>query len=100
MPGKAPLATLLSFALSASAATYYVNSSTGSDSNAGTNSAAPWLTHYTSIPKLSPGDTLIATGTFSEAAGYGTWRTVTNYGTAGNPVTVLASNAVMNLQDE
>src|ERR1035437_8750583 len=82
-----------------SAATYYVNSSTGSDSNAGTNSAAPWLTLYKSIPKLSPGDTLIATGTFSEAPGYGSTRTVSGSGTIGNPITILASNATINLQD-
>lgn len=83
-----------------SAATYYVNSSTGSDSNAGTNSAAPWLTLYTSIPKLSPGDTLIATGTFSEAAGYGTYRMISASGSIGNPITILANNATLNLQTD
>jgi hypothetical protein len=81
-----------------SASTYYANSGTGNDSADG-SSGTPWLTLYTSIPKLSAGDTLIATGTFSEAVGYGSDRTVASSGTAGNPTTVLASNATINIQD-
>jgi PKD domain len=76
-----------------SAATYYVNSNTGSDTNAGTNSAAPWLTLHMSIPKLSPGDTLNCTGTFSENAGYGSHYNFTVSGTAGNPITIKSYGA-------
>ena len=89
-------------ALSAHSTTYYVNSSTGDDSRTTTqaqSAATPWLTLYTSINKLSPGDTLTATGTFSESPGWGSYRTVTASGSAGSPITVLASNATININD-
>ena len=59
----------LMWALSSMAATYYVNSSTGSDSAAG-SSAAPWRTLTTSIGKLAAGDTLSCTGSWSITSQY------------------------------
>ena len=92
------IALLVSLQL-ASATTYYVNASSGNDSNDG-SSGSPWLTLYNSIPKLSAGDTLLCTGVFSEAPGYGSSRTVAGGGANGNPITIKANGlAVINLQD-
>jgi hypothetical protein len=69
-----------------SAATYYVNSSAGSDSYSTTqaqNASTPWLTLGHSLPLLAGGDTLICTGTFANNQ-----VTVSANGTAANPITV------------
>ncbi|MES2352847.1 MAG: right-handed parallel beta-helix repeat-containing protein [Pseudomonadota bacterium] len=54
-------------AVDAVAATYYVNGSNGSDSNAGTSDGAPWRTLAKATQTLRAGDTvLIHAGTYSE----------------------------------
>jgi hypothetical protein len=52
-----------------SGATYYANSSTGNDSNNGGN-GAPWKTFTTALGKLSSGDTLICTGSWTVTSQY------------------------------
>lgn len=62
----AALAACAVLSSAASAATYYV-APTGSDTAAGTLDA-PWRTFQTSLPRLAPGDTLVARGgTYTEA---------------------------------
>lgn len=46
--------------------TYYVNSSTGADTNKGT-SAEPWKTLNRARNGIAAGDTVIIAGTFSES---------------------------------
>jgi hypothetical protein len=85
-------------AFQAQAATYYVSSSGGSDSNAGTSTAAPWQTlQKLSATTFSPGDTIKfkAGDTFTGHA----WQisssgsdsttgliTVTSYGSGSKPI--------------
>jgi hypothetical protein len=80
------------------AATYYANSSAGSDSNPGTSSGSAWKTLASSIPKLKAGDTLIATGTFSEQNGTGVGYSFAVSGTAGNPITIQGQNGTIDAQ--
>ena len=87
---------LMLLGLTSHAATYYVNSSTGNDSAAG-SSGTPWLTLKLSIPKLSAGDTLSATGSFSDDAGYGTPNTFSVSGTAANPITLRGNGATITI---
>ena len=54
-------------AADALATTYYINGSTGSDSNAGTSNGAPWKTLAKATQTLRAGDTvLIHAGTYNE----------------------------------
>jgi hypothetical protein len=85
------LCWILASARLVSAATYYVNSSTGNDSNNG-SSAAPWKTLHTAIPKLSAGDTLNCTGTFDEPNNGVSWDYSVS-GTASSPITIQGYGA-------
>ncbi len=54
---------LLAYGTQASAATYYVDSVNGNDSNAGTSTSAPWknspgMSGWSGLAKLAPGDTV------------------------------------------
>lgn len=79
-------------ALPLSATTYYVDNCvvTGSDSNHGTSTAAPWLTiNKVNTSSFSPGDSIL----FNRGC---TWReqlTVPSSGKAGNPITFGAYGA-------
>lgn len=67
-----------------SAATYYVSSSVGSDSNSGTSPSYPWKSLFkVNSSSLKPGDSIL----FKKGD---TWRetlTVPSPGSAGNPIT-------------
>jgi hypothetical protein len=79
----------------ADAATYYLSPS-GSDSNAGTSTSAPWQTFAMAIPKLRAGDTLILrNGTYTGSqSGYANIDCSSNAvnGTASQPITIKAEN--------
>jgi len=86
------LATLFTFTLFlsafsfANAATYYVSPS-GSDTNSGLSTSAPWGTFVYAMTKLQPGDTLyLMDGTYNQTLD------VTISGTLGNPITFKALN--------
>src|SRR5262249_11600886 len=77
--------------------TFYVNSGTGNDGNAGT-SVAPWKTLVASIPRLHPGDTLIMTGRFSERPGFsGSGILFDVSGTATSPITFKGQNCTLDV---
>lgn len=90
------LAALGLTACTPSGPVYYV-STTGSDSNPGTQ-AQPWRTIGASLPKLTPGDTLaVRGGTYVERVGNGTFLDVAS-GTSSSPIAVGSSageNAVI-----
>jgi len=68
---------------------YYVDSATGSDSNAGTSSSSPWKTlSHASAHTYAAGDTLLLQGgeTFSGSLTFGS----SSGGTLANPVTVTS----------
>ena len=68
-----------------SAATYYINPSSGNDANVGTSTSVPWKTLNKANTTMVAGDTVnLMTGTFS-----GSTQKISpsNSGTAGNPIT-------------
>jgi len=81
-------------AISASAATYYV-STTGSDSNPGTQ-ASPFLTAQKGANTVAAGDTLIfMNGTYKNSSCSGSTGEVMSLvtsGTSANPITIKAQN--------
>lgn len=89
---------------------YYVNCSTGSDSNSGTSSSSPWGTlHKVNSTVFQPGDSILfadgvtCNGTFAPQ-GQGTSSapiTVSSYGTGSLPVINAGSNsAAVELSDQ
>ena len=103
---KAFLASCLLLTLSglAQGATYYVSTS-GSDSNAGTQSA-PFRHVSHGVAAAHAGDTItVMNGTYdnegqvADSSGGGSVVTMTNAGSSGNPITIMAQNrggAVLN----
>jgi hypothetical protein len=91
---KAGLCSLcLMLATSSWAATYYVNSSTGNDAAAGT-SGAPWKALTTSISKLSSGDTLSCTGSWSITSDYTcSTANITVQGNGTSTLSISSANA-------
>lgn len=87
--------SLVVFAASANAATYYIAPS-GSDGSAGSSVSTPWKTFAYAIPRLNPGDTLILKdGTYTGAnSGYPSIDCNVNAsnGTASSPITIRAEN--------
>ena len=91
------LITLLLFATSSFAATYYVDGSTGNDSNNGAI-GTPWLTiarakgSNAGSPNVDPGDTVyLRDGTFTYSSGtYGVLFSSGDSGTSGNVITYIA----------
>src|SRR5690242_19723043 len=87
-----------SLAGAAGATTYYVNP-TGSDSNAGTSSGAPWRTIAKANATLGPGDVvLIANGTYADAinpsrngTGVGPSQRISYVGNLANPSAVVVA---------
>jgi hypothetical protein len=75
--------------------TYYISPG-GSDTNAGTSSAAPFRTFNFAIPKLQPGDTLVlADGNYTVASSgrlHADCTAGAKHGTATAPITVKAQN--------
>ena len=70
---------------------YYV-STTGKDTNAGTN-AAPFRTFARAVSVLKPGDTLqVLPGTYTESL------RMTASGTASAPITVIGNGAIVDMQ--
>ncbi len=91
------LASCVALAGSAQAATYYV-STTGSDSNPGTQSA-PFRHVSKGASAAHAGDTVIVMdgtydneGQVADSGGGGSVVTVTNVGTASAPITIMAQN--------
>lgn len=71
------------FCAVASATTYYVSSSQGSDANAGTSSAAPWATiAHVNAQTFNPGDSVL----FRRGDVWNESLVVPSSGTAGNPI--------------
>lgn len=84
------------FPVLAHGGTYYI-SPTGSNSNSGTSSGAPWLTFDFAIPKLRPGDVLLLEdGTYNpKVTGWANINCSTGgaaNGTAAAPITVKAQH--------
>src|SRR5258706_1044208 len=70
---------------------YYV-STTGSDTNTGTNSA-PFKTFAKAVSVLQAGDTLqVVAGTYNETL------TLSTSGTSAAPITVIGNGAILNMQ--
>jgi hypothetical protein len=86
----------VTFNLLATGAQFYISPS-GSDSNSGTSSGAPWKTFAHAIPLLMPGSTLnLANGTYSISNGNGlpyiNCATTAHNGTASQPIAIQALN--------
>ncbi|HWC57826.1 MAG TPA: Ig-like domain-containing protein [Candidatus Paceibacterota bacterium] len=88
-------ASFFAFALTSHAATYYVSSSAGSDSNSGTSSSSPWQTlakiNATTLKAgdsvlFARGDTFYGSLTVSQSGSSGSPITYGAYGTGANPV--------------
>jgi hypothetical protein len=84
------LLALILFAFTATATNYYLSNS-GNDANSGTDSSAPWqtLNKLNSFKNLKPGDNVL----FRRGDTFYGSITVSNSGTAGNPITYGAYGA-------
>ena len=81
---------LLSWSCVASAATYYVSSSTGSDTNSGTSTASAWQTiAHVNGQTFFPGDSLL----FKRGDVWNESLTPPSSGSSGNPITFDAYGA-------
>jgi parallel beta-helix repeat protein len=81
---------LILFAFKANATNYYLSNS-GNDANSGTDPSAPWqtLSKLNSFKNLKPGDNVL----FKRGDTFYGSITVSNSGTAGNPITYGAYDA-------
>jgi len=85
-PAALRMTVLMSLLLcgAASATTYYVSSSQGSDANSGTSSTAPWATiAHVNAQTFQPGDAIL----FRRGDVWNESLAVPSSGTAGNPIT-------------
>jgi hypothetical protein len=84
MTGFLQIALLLAlFSATASATTYYVSSSAGSDSNSGTSSSTPWQTiAHVNGQTFNPGDSVL----FKRGDVWNESLTPASSGTSGNPI--------------